>query len=180
VTGRRWLTAAVLVMVARVAGAQPTPLPEPSLPFGRVIYRAAKAGSFESLGVTMIACKHRDPLPRTFAVQFFDLAGRPISTFGAVHSPPIPAGKKVVFVTDGTYFQNRDDVVNLRVGHLSIGTARVVSNARVVRCLGKIRMDGGVHESSYRDDIGLVRAGRPLPDLGTTWARGPTPTPVGR
>ena len=50
----------------------------------RVIYRAAKVAGFESLGVTMIACRHRDPVPRRFAVQFFDRAGRQVSTFGNV------------------------------------------------------------------------------------------------
>ena len=163
------MAGAVLAAIATVAAAPPTPLPEPSLPFGRVVYRAAKAASFESLGVMMIACKHRDPIARTFAVQFFDRAGRPIPAFGPPHSPPTPAGKKVVFVTDGLHFANRADVLNLSVGHLAIGTARVVSNARIVRCIGKIRMDGGERRPSHREEIGLVREGEPLPDLGTTW-----------
>jgi hypothetical protein len=171
---RRQLAAvAMLASIARVAGAQPTPLPEPSLPFGRVIYRGSKAASFESLGVTMIACKHRDPLLRTFAVHFFDRAGRPVAAPGLAQSPPTPAGKKVVFVTDGMHFVGRPDVLNLQLGHLAVGTVRVVSNARVVRCIGKIRMDGGARLPSYREDIGLVREGQTLPDLGSTWGRPP-------
>jgi hypothetical protein len=172
---RAALALAMLAGVAPISEAQRAPLPEPSPPFGRVIYRAAKAASFESLGVTMIACKHRDPLPRTFAVQFFDRAGRPISAFGPPHSAPTPAGKKVVFVTDGKHFATRDDVTNVRLGHLAVGTARVVSNARIVRCIGKARMDGGERLPSYREEIGLVRAGQPLPDLGDIWDRPPSP-----
>lgn len=164
---------AMLTGVATAAGAQPTPLPEPSLPFGRVIYRAAKVASFESLGVTMIACKHRDPIARTFAVHFFDRAGRLISALGVMHSPPTPAGKKVLFVTDGLHFADRDDVLNIQLGHLAVGTVRIVSNAKVVRCIGKLRMDGGARQPSYREEIGLVREGQPLPDLGNTWGRPP-------
>jgi hypothetical protein len=143
------------------------------VPFGRTIYRAAKAAGFGSLGVTMIACKHRDPLARVFAVHFFDRGGRPIVAFGVPHSPPTAAGKKVVFVTDGTHFRNRDDVLNVNLGPLAVGTARVVSKANVVRCIGKIRMDGGARIPSHREEIGLVRAGQPLPSLGDTW--GPPP-----
>ena len=49
-----------------------TPVPEPSPAVGRVVYRATRVASFESLGVTMIACRHRDPGPRMIAVEFFD------------------------------------------------------------------------------------------------------------
>lgn len=149
--------------------AAPTPSAEPSPPFGRVIYRAAKVAVLESTGVTMIACRHRDPVPRTFAVQFFDDAGRPRQAFAGWRSPPTPAGRKVTFVTDMLHFANRPDLLNVRVGHLSVGTARVVSDARVVRCIGKMRMDGGAHMASYRAEIGLVRAGEPLPVMSRIW-----------
>ena len=168
----------LLTLVAsRASAAAPTPAPEPAVPFGRVIYRAAKVAGFESLGVTMIACRHRDPVARRFAVQFFDRAGRQISTFGNIPaSPPTPAGKKTVFVTDGTHFEG-DDVLNLRLGHLSIGTARVVSDAEIVHCVGKIRMDAGARSPNYRDEIGFVREGQPLPVLGDQWKAPPRPSP---
>ncbi len=146
----------------------PTRVPEPPPRLGRVIYRAAKVAGFESLGVTMIACRHRDPVPRRFAVDFFDDRGRPVSVFGVAASEPTPAGTKVLFVTDGMPFGNRT-VVNVRLGHLAIGTARVLSDARVVHCIGKMRMDGGANAASARDEIGLVRAGRPLPALARAW-----------
>lgn len=156
------------------------PVAASPLPFGRVIYRAAKIAGLESLGITMIACRHRDPVPRRFAVQFFDRSGRLQSTFGNIaSSPPTPAGKKVVFVTDGMPFAG-DDVLNLRLGNLAMGTARVVSDAVVVRCVGKMRMDGGVGVPSYRDEIGLVRDGEPLPDLGGLWKVAPYPYPTRR
>lgn len=167
----------VLTLVAATTtAAAPTSIPEPAVPFGRVIYRAAKTAGFESLGVTMIACRHRDPVPRRFAVQFFDRAGRQVSSFGAVASPPVSAGKKVVFVTDGMHFPG-DDVLNLRLGHLPIGTARVVSDAVIVHCIGKIRMDPGEHSPSYRDEIGFVRAGEPLPVVSDRWSAPPRPSP---
>jgi hypothetical protein len=153
-----------------------TPVPEPSPSFGRVVYRAARIAGFESLGVTMIACRHRDAVPRRFAVQFFDALGRPVSTFGTAVSPPTVAGKKVQFVTDGQPFTNRSDVTNVRLGHLGMGTARVVSDAVVLHCIGKIRMDGGLGVPSYRDEIGLVRAGEPLPALPQVWQRPHSPS----
>src|SRR5204862_8170384 len=61
----------LLLWMATVA-ATPSPVPEPPPPFGHVVYRAARVAGFESLGITMIACRHRDPVPRRFAVQFFD------------------------------------------------------------------------------------------------------------
>ena len=188
VRGRRlaWTTTTALAgwIVVRVAAAgtppgaaTPMPLPEPPPPpFGRVIYRASKVAGMESLGVTMIACRHRDPVPRRFAVQFFDHAGRPVVSFGWPSSPPTPAGKKLVFITDALHFPNREDVLDLKLGHLTLGTARIVSDARVAHCIGKIRMDAGVHAASYRDEIGLVRDGEPLPDLGATW-EGPRKRP---
>jgi hypothetical protein len=175
--GLGWLAFLTLVVAgASPVAATPTPLPEPTVPFGRVIYRAAKVAGFESLGVTMIACRHRDPVPRRFAVHFFDRAGRQVSSFGVPWSPPTPAGKKVVFVTDGMHFHG-DDILDIRLGHLAIGTARVVSDAEIVHCVGKIRMDGGARSPSSRDEIGLVRAGEPLPELGDGWGPPPQPSP---
>ena len=153
-----------------------TPIPEPSPDFGRIVYRAAKVAGLESLGVTMVACRHRDEEPRRFALQFFDRLGRKIHSIDPETSPAVPAGKKVVFVTDGMYFTNRPDVQNLRLGHLSIGSARVISDATIVHCVGKMRMDPGVRAPSYRDEIGLVRAGQPLPKLIERWIV-PTPPP---
>lgn len=172
--------AVLLFGVRTSAGAPPSPpspVPEPPAPFGRVVYRAARVAGLESLGITMIACRHRDRVPRRFAVQFFARDGRPVSTFGNVAaSPPTPAGKKVVFVTDGMPFAG-DDVLDLRLGHLPIGTARVVSDAVVVHCVGKMRMDGGLRLPSYRDEIGLVREGQPLPELPRFWKVAPYPSP---
>jgi hypothetical protein len=68
-------------------------------------------------------------------------------------------------------------VTDVQLGHLGIGTGRIVSDARVVHCIGKIRMDGGVRMPSYRDEIGVVREGEPLPDLGRNWG-GPPPRPT--
>jgi hypothetical protein len=167
----------VVLLVARASVAAPTPLPEPTVPFGRVVYRATRAASFGSLGVTMIACRHRDPVSRRFVVQFFDRAGRPISPLGNIPaSPPTPAGQKVVFVTDGTHFVG-DDVLNLNLGHLASGTARVVSDAEIVHCIGKIRMDAGIRSASYRDEIGFVREGEPLPELADRWQVPPRSSP---
>jgi len=178
----------VALVVALLAGrdaahaADPTPVAtEPPVPFGRVVYRAARIAGLEGLGITMIACKHRDAVPRRFAVQFFDPSGRLVSQFGNIPaSPPTPAGKKVAFVTDGMPFTNRPDLLNLRLGHLQRGTARVISDATVVRCMGRMRMDGGARLPSYREEIGLVRAGQPLPDLPKYWKVAPYPTPVRR
>ncbi|MCC6765725.1 MAG: hypothetical protein IT293_13790 [Deltaproteobacteria bacterium] len=168
-----WVAAAAAPSPAPPLAARPSPLPEPAPAFGRVIYRAARVGGFEQTGVTMIACRHRDPERRRFAVQFFDRTGRVVSSFGATTSPPTPAGKKVLFVTDGVPFTRRGDVLNVRLGHLALGTARVVSDARVVHCVGKMRMDGGLRLPSYRDEIGLVRAGTLLPALPATWKPSP-------
>ncbi len=171
--GLRVLGLFALVWTSTVATTPSSPLPEPPVPFGRVIYRASRVAGFESLGITMIACRHRDPVPRRFAVQFFDRSGRPISTFGNIPaSAPTPAGRKVVFVTDGLPFAG-DDVLNLRLGHLPVGTARVVSDATIVHCVGKMRMDGGLRSPSYRDEIGLVRDGVPLPVLRDVWRQSP-------
>src|SRR5262249_11496735 len=99
--------------------------------------------------------------------------GQPVPTLANfTASPPTPAGKKVLFVTDGLPFAGRD-VLNLRLAHLALGTARVVSDARVLRCIGKMRMDGGARTPSYRDEIGLVRDGMPLPKLLDVWRESP-------
>ncbi len=178
-----------VVLVAMLAGGAshaattptPTPIPEPPVPFGRVVYRAARIAGLESLAITMIACRHRDPVPRRFAVQFFDPSGRLLSTFGNIKAwPEVPAGKKVAFVSDGMPFQRRDDVLNVRLGHVPRGTARVISDATVLRCVGKMRMDGGARLPSYRDEIGLVREGRPLPAMPRYWKVAPYPSPVRR
>ena len=138
----------------------PSLAPEPPVPFGAVIFRAGKVGSFESLGVTVIACRHRDPVPRRIAVQFFDLehGNVQVSVFGPHVAEAVPAGKKVVFVSDGTYFKNRD-VIDVRVAHLARGTARVVSDARIVRCMGKMRFDPGALLPSRWTGTGMVREG---------------------
>jgi hypothetical protein len=65
------------------------------------------------------------------------------------------------------------DVLNLRLGHLAVGTARVVSDAVIVHCIGKMRMDAGPRSPSYRDEIGLVRDGAPLPVLSNVWRQSP-------
>jgi hypothetical protein len=43
-----------------------------------------------------------------------------------------------------------------------------------------MRMDGGLTLPSYREEIGLVRAGEPLPELPRYWKAAPYPTPVRR
>ncbi len=168
----RALAFPLLAWLCTIAAA-PSPSAEPPVPFGRVVYRAAKIAGFESLGITMIACRHRDAVPRRFAVEFFDRQGKRVSTFGNIAaSPPTTAGKKLLFVTDGLPFKGRD-VLNIRLGHLSIGSARVVSDAEIVHCVGKMRLDGGPGGSSYRDEIGLVRAGTPLPRMIDAWRASP-------
>ena len=188
---RAWWVVVLVLITARMSSADPvwvtapptrtpgpvgTRIPEIAPPFGRVVYRAAKVASLESLAVTMIACRHRDPVPRRFGVQFFDRLGRMIGSADDPISPPVPAGKKVVFVTDGMYFKNRG-VLNIRLGHLSIGAARVVSDASILHCVGKMRMDAGLRDPSYRDEIGLVREGEPLPVLPERWVARPRPSP---
>jgi hypothetical protein len=130
---------------------------EPPLPFGAVIYRARKIASFESLGVTIVACRHRDPTPRNFAIDFFDPMGKQVRVFGPSFAHQVPTGKKIIFVTN-RYYSAKRDVIDVRLAHLTSGTARVVSDARTVRCLGKIRFDGGARSPSRMRDIGLFRA----------------------
>jgi len=148
---------------ARAAEASPaalaTPVPEPSPAVGRVAYHASKVASFESLGVTMIACRHRDPAPRMVSVEFFDPAGNRVALFGPNTIPSWAPGKKLLFVSDPTYFPKRD-IIDMRVGHLSGGTARIVSDARAIHCIAKIRFDAGVGRPSYIRSVGLYREGR--------------------
>ena len=118
------------------------------MPFGRVVYRAARVAGFESLGVTMIACRHRDPEPRRFTVQFFDPQGRPVSMLGSAAFAAAAGRAKVVFVTDGMYFTHRADVTNVVLGHLPMGTARIVSDAAIVHCIGKVRWMRGARSPS--------------------------------
>jgi len=168
--GMRSSSAAVLAVgVLLVGGAglvqaeSPERLPadHPLVPNGRVIYRAVRAGSFESLGITMIACRHRDPVPRRFMVEFFERSGRQVTTFGP-NVAEVAAGEKVFFVTDARYFKNRK-ITDVRLGHLTGGPATITSNAEIVRCHGKIRLDGGIGHPSRRGEIGLYREGETPP-----------------
>ncbi len=158
---------AVVGIVGAVAPGRAEPPPRlPSdidtlVPNGRVIYRAVRAGSFESLGITVIACRHRDPVPRRFMVEFFERSGRKVTTFGG-HVAEVPAGEKLIFVTDSRYFKNRK-VTDVRLGHLTGGPAVITSNAEIVRCQGKIRLDGGIGHPSRRGEIGLYREGETPP-----------------
>jgi len=103
------------------------------------------------------------------ATGLSDLAGNPAEEGSPSVASPFRA---VVFVTDGLPFVGRD-VLNIRLGHLGTGTARVVSDAVIVHCIGKMRMDGGPGSPSYRDEIGLVRDGMPLPVLSNVWRQSP-------
>jgi len=157
--------ACVLALVGW-AGAEPTPAPSPSgeppVPFGKVIYRATKAASFESLGVTVIMCRHFDPGPRRFMVDFFRPNGEKVGMFGP-YIAEVPPGKKLVFVTDGRYYRDRD-VFDVRLGHLTGGPGRVISDAERVRCLGKIRFDPGARIPTYWRGIGFYREGEEPPE----------------
>lgn len=158
-----------------------TPIPEPSPAVGRVVYRATKVASFESLGITMIACRHRDPEPRMIAVEFFEPDGKRVSLFGPNGLPRWAPGKKLLFVSDPTYFRHRD-VIDMRVAHLPDGTARIVSDARILHCRGKIRFDAGVGRPSYMRSIGLYRVtpGATPPSVewwGANADGGASPTP---
>jgi len=154
-----------------------TPVPEPSPAVGRVVYRATRVASFESLGVTMIACRHRDPGPRMIAVEFFDPAGKRVTLFGPNGTQSWAPGKKLLFVSDPTYFRARD-VMDMRVSHLAGGTARVVSDARILHCRGKIRFDPGARRASYTRSIGLYRVTPgAIPPSVEWWEAGPSPAP---
>jgi hypothetical protein len=153
---------------ARTPPPTPTPVPEPPPAFGRVVYRASKVGSFESLGVPVIACRHRDPAPRTIGVEFFDRLGRKVLVFGANVIPNVPRGKKIVFVSDATYFPKRD-VVDVRVGHFGDGTARIISDARIIHCLARMRFDPGALTPSYWRSAGLYREGVGATPVRVDW-----------
>jgi hypothetical protein len=144
------------------AQSTPTPVPEPPPAFGRVVYRASKAASYESLGVPMIMCRHRDHGARTIAVEFFDRLGKKVSVFGPTVVPNVPPDKKIVFVSDAMHFPKRD-VINMRVGHFTDGTARVVSDARIIHCMAKMRFDPGALAKTYWRSMGLYR-----PTIGAT------------
>jgi hypothetical protein len=178
VRGARRALASGLTLVALLSSARanespspvatPTPIPEPSPAFGRVVYRASKAASFESLGISVIACRHRDPGPRTVGVEFFDRRGNKVGVFGPHVIPDWPPGKKIVFVSDSTYFKNRG-VIDVRVGHLADGTARIISDARVIHCLAKIRFDPGARLKSYSRSMGLYREGVGATPVPVEW-----------
>ena len=141
----------------------PTAIPEPPPAFGRVIYRATKAGSFESLGITMIMCRHRDAAPRRFAVEFFDQLGKKMTLFGASVIPNVPPGRKIVFVSEASPFHNPDpkyrDLYDVKASHMAGGVARVVSDAKVVHCIGKMRFDPGALAKTYWRGMGFYREG---------------------
>jgi hypothetical protein len=165
--------AAVLVIVVAASGsfvsAQPSPAgADPPVPFGKVIYRATKAASFESLGVTVIMCRHFDPGPRRFAVDFHGPDGKKIGMFGPSVAYDVPPGKKVVFVGDGRYYRDRD-VIDFRLGHFTGGPGRVISDAERVKCMGKIRMDAGMRAPSKFMGIGFHREGEPPPPEEEVW-----------
>ena len=155
-----------------------TPVSEPSPAVGRVVYRATKVASFESLGVTMIACRHRDPGPRMISLEFFDADGKRVSVFGPTALQRWEPGKKLLFVSDPTYFRNRD-VIDMRLGHLSTGTARIVSDARILHCRGQIRFDPGVGRPSSMRSIGLYRVtpGATPPSVEWWGSASPSPAP---
>ncbi len=150
------------------AGAIATPMAEPSPAAGRVVYRASRVASFESLGVTMIACRHRDPGPRMLAVEFFDAQGKPVTLFGPSLVPRWLPGKKLLFVSDPTYFRNRD-IIDMRVAHLASGTARIISDARILHCRAKMRFDAGAGRPSYVRGVGLYRAGVGATPVPVEW-----------
>ncbi len=141
----------------------PTAVPEPPPAFGRVIYRAVKAGSYESLGIAMIMCRHRDREPRRFAFELFDMYGNKVTLFATSVVPSVPPGRKIVFVTDGTPFRNPDakvrDLYDVRAAHMSGGVARVISDATIVHCMGKMRFDPGVGAKTYWRSMGIYREG---------------------
>jgi hypothetical protein len=145
-----------------------TPVPEPPPTVGRVVYRASKVGSYESLGVPVVACRHRDPVPRTIAVEYFDRLGKTVRLFGANVVPNVGRGKKIVFVSDVTYYRNRD-VIDMRVAHFVDGTGRVLSDARIIHCMAKMRFDPGALHPTYWRSMGLYRAGAGATPVPVEW-----------
>jgi hypothetical protein len=145
-----------------------TPVPPPPPTFGHIVYKASRAGSYESLGVPVIACRHRDPAPRKITVEFFDHMGKKVSIFGADTLPSVPPGKKVIFASEIGHFRNRD-VVAVRVGHFSDGTARVVTDARIIHCMAKMLFDPGPSVPSYWRGMGLHREGTGATPEAVDW-----------
>ncbi len=148
----------------------PTPtavLPPPPL-FGRIVYKASRAGSYESLGVPVIACRHRDPGPRKISVEFFDRLGKKVMIFGADTLPNVPPGKKVIFASEAGHLRNRDAVI-VRVGHFSDGTARVVSDARIIHCIARMQFDPGALAPTYWRSMGLYREGTGATPVPVQW-----------
>ena len=146
-----------------------TPVPLPPPPFGRVVYNASRAGSYESLGVPVIACRHRDPAPRKIGVEFFERLGKKVSVFGPDTVPNVPPGKKIIFVSDAGGYRQRD-VVIVRVGHFGDGTARVVSDARIIHCMAKMRFKPGVLVPTYWRGMGLYRADTGATPVPVDWS----------
>jgi len=146
--------------------ATPARVPPPEV--GRSIYWASRVGSFESLGILVIACRHRDPAPRSFAVDVFDPRGARATSFGPRRVDGVPAGKKVLFVSRDDYFKDRG-AVNMRLGHLGTGTARIASDARDVRCDGRMRFDPGKLHPSWWKGVGLYPAGVGATPLAVQW-----------
>lgn len=146
----------------------PTPVPLPPPPFGHVVYRASRAGSYESLGVPVIACRHRDPGPRKIGVEFFERLGKKVGVFGPDTLPNVPPGKKVIFVSEAGHYRNRDVVV-VRVGHFGDGTARVVSDARIIHCMARMRFDPGALAPTYWRSMGLYREGTGATPVPVEW-----------
>ena len=146
----------------------PTPEPFPSPAFGHVVYRASRAGSYESLGFPVIACRHRDPGPRTIRVEFFDHLNKRVSVFGPDTLPNVPPGKKVLFASEGSHYKNRD-VVIVHVGHFVNGTARVVSDARIIHCMARMRFNPGPLTPTYWRSMGLYREGTGATPVPLDW-----------
>jgi hypothetical protein len=149
---------AMAVVAVRARAASPSAAEAPQPIPSTVVYRASKVASFESLGVTMVACRHADSQPRTIALDFRDPADKKVSVFGFSARPAIARGQKVLFVTDSMHFKHRE-VVDVRLGHLPRGTLRVFSDARRIKCMGRIRFDPGPGAPTKWRGIGLVREG---------------------
>jgi len=145
----------------------PTPVPPPPPDFGHVVYSATRAGSYESLGQPVIMCRHRDPGPRKIRVEFYDHLGKRVSVFGPDTLPNVPPGKKVTFVSEAGHYHDRLEVVVVRIGHFSGGGARVVSDARIIHCMGRMRFKPGPLTPTYWRSMGFYREGT-----------GATPPPV--
>jgi hypothetical protein len=69
----------------------------------RAVIYARRASPGSSLGVTMIACRHRDAVPRV-SRSVLRPCRTVLSTFGTSRLTADPGREKVVFVTDGLPF----------------------------------------------------------------------------